>query len=90
MKTKRITDEERAKAFKSSVKPEVLEKQKLNVRYNIEEFNADDRPRRFLEAFAAILKHSNYKDVRAAPLHVKYIKLQEIPKIYLVTVPSFY
>ncbi len=63
MKTTRITDEERAKAFKSSVKPEVLEKQKLNVRYNIEEFNADDRPRRFLEAFAAILKHSNYKFV---------------------------
>ena len=42
-------------------KPEVIEKQKLNVRYHIEDFDINDRPHRFLEAFAAILKHSNYK-----------------------------
>ena len=61
MRTSVITDEERKKAFESFRKPEVIEKQKLNVRYHIEDFDANDRPRRFLEAFAAILKHSNYK-----------------------------
>jgi Fe-S oxidoreductase len=61
MRTSIITDEERKKAFESLRKPEVIEKQKLNVRYHIEDFDINDRPRRFLEAFAAILKHSNYK-----------------------------
>jgi len=61
MRTSVITDEERKKAFESLRKPEVIEKQKLNVRYHIEDFNIKDRPHRFLEAFAAILKHSNYK-----------------------------
>jgi len=61
MKTTEITGEERTKAFKSLRKPDVVEKQKLNVRYHIEDFDVNDRPRRFLEAFAAILKHSNYK-----------------------------
>jgi len=61
MKTKPISSEERLKAFKSLRKPDVIEKQKLGVRYHIEDFDANDRPRRFLEAFAAILKHSNYR-----------------------------
>ncbi len=61
MKTERITPEERQKAFKSQRKPEVIEKQNLNVRYHVEDFDINERPRRFLEAFAAILKHSNYK-----------------------------
>jgi Fe-S oxidoreductase len=61
MRTTVITDEERKKAFKTLRKAEVVEKQKLNVRYHIEDFDVNDRPRRFLEAFAAILKHSNYK-----------------------------
>lgn len=61
MRTSVITNEEREKAFKSLRKPEVIKKQKLNVRYHIEDFDVNDRPRRFLEAFAAILKHSNYK-----------------------------
>ncbi|MCW8803279.1 MAG: (Fe-S)-binding protein [Ignavibacteriaceae bacterium] len=61
MRTTVITDEEKTKAFKSLRKPEAVEKQKLNVRYHIEDFDVNDRPRRFLEAFAAILKHSNYK-----------------------------
>ncbi|RKY95277.1 MAG: hypothetical protein DRQ13_07350, partial [Ignavibacteriae bacterium] len=61
MRTSVITDEERKKAFESLRKPEVIEKQKLKVRYHIEDFDVNDRPRRFLEAFAAILKHSNYK-----------------------------
>ncbi|MGB5289323.1 MAG: (Fe-S)-binding protein [Ignavibacteriaceae bacterium] len=61
MKTSVITEEEREKAFKSLRKPEAIDRQKLNVRYHIENFDVNDRPRRFLEAFAAILKHSNYK-----------------------------
>jgi Fe-S oxidoreductase len=61
MRTSVITDEERKKAFESLRKPEVIEKQKLNVRYHIEDFDIKDRPHRFLEAFATILKHSNYK-----------------------------
>lgn len=61
MKTSVITEEEREKAFKSLRKPEAIDRQKLNVRYHIEDFDINDRPRRFLEAFAAILKHSNYK-----------------------------
>jgi len=61
MRTRRITQEERDKAFKQPKKPEVIEKQKLDVRYHVEDFDVADRPRRFLEAFAAILKHSNYR-----------------------------
>ena len=61
MKTTLITDEERQKAFKSIRKPEVIERQKLDVRFHIEDFNISERPWRFLEAFAAILKNSNYK-----------------------------
>jgi Fe-S oxidoreductase len=61
MKTTEISREERKRAFSSTRKPETIEKQKLDVRYHIEDFDVNDRPRRFLEAFAAILKHSNYK-----------------------------
>ncbi len=61
MKTTTITEEERKKAFKTFRKPESIKKQKLDVRYHIEDFDVNDRPRRFLEAFAAILKHSNYQ-----------------------------
>jgi len=61
MRTSRITPEERERAFKTPKKPEVIESQKLNVRYHVEDYDVADRPRRFLEAFAAILKHSNYR-----------------------------
>jgi Fe-S oxidoreductase len=61
MKTTEISHEERKRAFTSNRKPETIEKQNLDVRYHIEDFDVNDRPRRFLEAFAAILKHSNYK-----------------------------
>jgi Fe-S oxidoreductase len=61
MRTNKISQEEREKAFASTRKPEITEKQKLDVRYNVEDFDVEDRPRRFLEAFAAILKHSNYR-----------------------------
>ena len=61
MRTNQISNEERIKAFKSAKKPEVTEKQQLNVRYHVEDFEVNDRPRRFLEAFAAVLKHSNYR-----------------------------
>ncbi len=56
-----ITEEERKKAFALPKPQEVIEKQKLPVRYHVEDFDVDDRPRRFLEAFAAILKHTNYR-----------------------------
>lgn len=61
MKTTVITVEERERAFKSLRTDEINERQKLVVRYHVEDFDVNDRPRRFLEAFAAILKHSNYR-----------------------------
>jgi Fe-S oxidoreductase len=56
-----VTIEERARAFATTRKPDAIRKQRLPVRYHVEDFEANDRPRRFLEAFAAILKHSNYR-----------------------------
>ncbi|MCD6250241.1 MAG: (Fe-S)-binding protein [candidate division Zixibacteria bacterium] len=61
MRTEAITPEEHGRAFAPTKKPEVIEQQKLDVRYHVEDFNVADRPKRFLEAFAAILKHSNYR-----------------------------
>ncbi|MCP4566186.1 MAG: (Fe-S)-binding protein [FCB group bacterium] len=61
MRTKVINSEERKRAYTSARKPEVIEKQKLDVLYHIENFDTTNRPQRFLEAFAAILKHSNYR-----------------------------
>lgn len=56
-----ITAGERRRAFANTRKPEVIQKQKLPVRYHVEDIETADRPRRFLEAFAAILKHTNYR-----------------------------
>jgi Fe-S oxidoreductase len=56
-----LTAEERAKAFCSSKKPDVVRRQRLPVRYHVEDFETPERPRRFLLAFAAILKHTNYR-----------------------------
>lgn len=57
-----LTVEEKTKAFALPKKAEVVEKQKLNVRYHVEDgLVIEDRPRRFLEAMAAILKHTNYR-----------------------------
>jgi len=39
----------------------VIQRQRLPVRYHVEDFDVEDRPRRFLQAFAAILKHTNYR-----------------------------
>jgi len=61
MRTRIITAEQREKAFASTKKPQVIEKQRLDVRYHVEDYEVEDRPRRFLEAFAAILKHTNYR-----------------------------
>lgn len=58
---KPLTVEEREKAFAIPKKPDVIEKQHLPVNYHVEDFDVEDRPRRFLEAFAAILKHTNYR-----------------------------
>jgi len=59
--TRPLTPEDREKAFASRKKQEVIESQRLPVRYHVEDFDVADRPRRFLEAFASILKHSNYR-----------------------------
>lgn len=56
-----LTDTERARAFANVKKPEVIRKQRLAVRYHVEDHDVAERPRRFLEAFAAILKHTNYR-----------------------------
>ncbi len=56
-----LTTEERRQAFASSRKPEVVRKQRLPVRYHVEDIDVTERPRRFLQAFAAILKHTNYR-----------------------------
>jgi Fe-S oxidoreductase len=56
-----LTTEERTKAFAFPKKPEVVEKQRLPVRYHVEDFKTEGRPRRFLEAFAAVLEHTNYR-----------------------------
>jgi len=56
-----LTEEEKRKALALPKKAEVLERQRLPVRYHVEDFQVGDRPRRFLEAFAAILKHTNYR-----------------------------
>jgi len=56
-----LTEEERRRAFAATRKPEAIRRQRLPVRYHVEDFETNDRPRRFLEAFAAILKHANYR-----------------------------
>ena len=56
-----LTTEERARALALPKKPEVIQRQRLPVRYHVEDFDVADRPRRFLEAFAAILKHTGYR-----------------------------
>ncbi len=56
-----LTPEELEKAYRTDKKPDVIKRQKLPVRYHVEDFDVDDRPRRFLQAFAAILKHTNYR-----------------------------
>jgi len=53
-----LSKEELDKAFKPTKKPEVMEEQNLWVRYNVEHPYMKDRPRKFLEAFAAILKNN--------------------------------
>lgn len=56
-----LSTEERKKAFAQTKKPEAVQRQRLPVRYHVEDSDVSDRPRRFLEAFAAILKHTNYR-----------------------------
>ena len=56
-----LTADERTKALANGRKPEAIQRQRLAVRYNVEDFEVEGRPRRFLEAFAAILKHTNYR-----------------------------
>ena len=58
-----LTAEEVTKAFAVPKKAEVVESQRLPVRYHVEDHDVADRPRRFLEVFAAVLKHTNYRFV---------------------------
>ena len=57
-----LSTEEHREAFASSKKPEIVQKQRLPVRYHVEDFDVKDRPKRFLQAFAAILKHIELKN----------------------------
>ncbi len=57
---KPLPPEEIERGYQNQRKPEVLKEQKLDVRYHIEHPETTDRPRRFLEVFATILKHTNY------------------------------
>lgn len=59
--TRPLTPEEREKAYSTPKKPDAMERQRLPVRYHVEDFDIADRPRRFLEVFASILKHTNYR-----------------------------
>ena len=52
--------DEIAAALAQPKKPEVLAEQKLDARYHVEHPELEDRPRKFLEAFAAILRHTHY------------------------------
>ena len=61
MRINTVGETEREKAFAPTKKPEVIKRQKLDVRYHVEDYNVNDRPRRFLEAFATILNHSSYR-----------------------------
>jgi Fe-S oxidoreductase len=56
-----LSADDRQKALANTRKPETIRNQRLAVRYHVEDFDVADRPRRFLEAFAAILKHTNYR-----------------------------
>ena len=56
----RLTEDQIARARAIPKKPEVVARQRLPVRYHVEDLEVANRPRRFLEAFAAILKHTNY------------------------------
>lgn len=61
MKIKKLSAEEKQRAFATTKKPDVIERQRLRVRYHVEDYDTSERPRRFLQAFAAILEHSNYR-----------------------------
>ena len=50
MPTAPLTDTERTRAFAIPKKPDVIDRQRLAVRYHVEDFEVGDRPRRFLEA----------------------------------------
>ena len=49
MKTHQISAEERERAFGSIKKPEVKDRQKLHVRYHVEDFDVHDLPHAMLE-----------------------------------------
>ncbi len=53
-----LTEEGIAKGLKNIRPEEIRRKQRLDVRYHIEHPLTSDRPRKFLEALAAILKHN--------------------------------
>ncbi len=55
-----LDKEEVQKAKTQNKKSEVVEEQRLNVRYHVEKPLMERRAERFLEVFGAVLKHSNY------------------------------
>lgn len=63
MKLPPLTKEQWDKAFSSLKNPETVHRQNLPVRYKVENPLIEDRPRRFLEVFADILRHTNYRTI---------------------------
>ncbi len=59
--TRPLEPGEREKAYSTPKKPDAMARQRLPVRYHVEDCDVADRPRRFLEVFASILKHTNYR-----------------------------
>ena len=55
-----LTEEQVHQAKSNPQKPEIIEEQRLNVRYNIEKPLMEGRAARFLEVFGTILKYSSY------------------------------
>jgi Fe-S oxidoreductase len=58
---KPLSDAERERAYAPIKKPEVILRQRLDVRYHVEDADLRERSRRFLEALAAVLEHGNYR-----------------------------
>jgi Fe-S oxidoreductase len=87
MKLPMLTKEQRGKAFSNTKKPEVMNKQNLPVRYAVEDPVVEDRPRRFLETFAAILRHTNYRTILEQYIRVcaKCARCSTVCQIYSAT-----
>ncbi len=58
-----LSENERCRAFTIPKNSDAPQKARISVRYHIENFNSDNLPQRFLEAFTSILKRTNYYSI---------------------------